>query len=66
MIFSRQKAPAIDENKLQSLTQELPNNENIDIQNSINMLKEGAKKFDPQEDVKEALKDCFGEPSIEN
>lgn len=63
-----QKALTIDENKLQSLTQELPNNENknIDIQSSINMLKEGAKKFDPQEDLKEALKDCFGEPSIEN
>ncbi|EJS0154606.1 DNA polymerase III subunit gamma/tau, partial [Campylobacter jejuni] len=63
-----QKVLTIDENKLQSLTQELPNNENknIDIQSSINMLKEGAKKFDPQEDLKEALKDCFGEPSIEN
>ncbi|WP_251821304.1 hypothetical protein, partial [Campylobacter jejuni] len=29
-------------------------------------LKEGAKKFDPQEDLKEALKDCFGEPQIQN
>ena len=54
--------------EFKTLTQELPNNENknIDIQSSINMLKEGAKKFDPQEDLKEALKDCFGEPSIEN
>ncbi|MDX2330668.1 DNA polymerase III subunit gamma/tau [Campylobacter hepaticus] len=61
-----QKALLIDESKLQPLTQEFPNNKNINIQSSINMLKEGAKKFDPQEDLKEALKDCFGEPSIEN
>lgn len=62
-----QKALELDESKLQSLTQELPNNENknIDIQSSINRLKEGAKKFDPQEELKETLKDCFGEPSIE-
>ncbi|MBM0636706.1 DNA polymerase III subunit gamma/tau [Campylobacter sp. VicNov18] len=63
-----QKTPTIEEEKLQSLTQEPQKNENkkIDIQSSISILKEGSKKFDPQEDLKEALKDCFGEPQIQD
>lgn len=53
-----QKVLTIDENKLQSLTQELPNNENknIDIQSSINMLKEGAKNLTHKKILKRLLK----------
>ncbi|EAH8344408.1 DNA polymerase III subunit gamma/tau [Campylobacter coli] len=68
-----QKAIIIDESKLQSLTQELPQQNNeaqsskkIDLHSSFNELKQGAKKFDPQEDTKEALREYFGEPKIEN
>lgn len=67
-----QKEIVIDESKLQSLTQELPqqnietqNSTKIDLNSSFNELKQGAKKFDPIEDTKKALRDCFGEPKIQ-
>ncbi len=58
----------IDESKLQSITKEIQNNDNkkINIQSSIDILKQGAKKFDTQEDAKDALKQLFGEPQIQN
>ena len=68
-----QKAIIIDERKLQSITHELPQQNNeaqahkkIDLHSACNELKQGAKKCDPQEDTKEALREYFGEPKIEN
>ncbi|MBZ7930033.1 DNA polymerase III subunit gamma/tau [Campylobacter molothri] len=62
-----QKEIAIDESKLQSITQEPSSlsNSKLDLNSSFKELKQGAKKFNPEEDVKEALKDCFGEPQIQ-
>lgn len=62
------KEIAIDEDKLQSITQESiqKNTKKLDINSSFNELKQNAKKFDPQEDVKEALREYFGDPKIEN
>ncbi|TKX32176.1 DNA polymerase III subunit gamma/tau [Campylobacter estrildidarum] len=62
-----QKEIAIDESKLQSITQEPStlSNSKLDLNSSFSELKQGSKKFDPEEDVKNALKDCFGEPQIQ-
>ncbi|MGH2304771.1 DNA polymerase III subunit gamma/tau [Campylobacter taeniopygiae] len=62
-----QKEISIDESKLQSITQEpsTPSNSKLDLNSSFKELKQGAKKFNPEEDIKEALKDCFGEPQIQ-
>lgn len=38
----------------------------LDINSSIDELKQNAKKFDPQEDAKDALREYFGEPKIGN
>lgn len=66
--ISVQKEIFIDESKLQSITQDLSNSQNkkIDINSQFDEFKKDAKKFDPLEDAKNALKDCFGEPKIEN
>ncbi|MCX2683682.1 DNA polymerase III subunit gamma/tau [Campylobacter sp. MIT 21-1685] len=52
----------IDETKLMSVKQE----SKISINSQINELKKDAKKFNPEDEAKQALKDCFGEPVIEN
>lgn len=59
------KEMMIDENKLQSLTQN-PSHHSASLQSGFDELKQGAKKFDPQEDAKQALRDCFGNPEIQN
>ena len=60
-----QKEISIDESKLQSITQTPQKNAKFDLQTSFEELRQGARKFDPQEDAKETLKQLYGEPEIE-
>ncbi|MBS4241565.1 DNA polymerase III subunit gamma/tau [Campylobacter vulpis] len=56
------KELVIDESKLQSLKQNVNQN---DLNSQFDELRKDAKKADPQGEAKEALKQCFGDPRVE-
>lgn len=56
------KEIAIDESKLHSIKQ----NKELDINAHFERLKKDAKKFNPEDEAKDALKQCFGEPETLN
>ena len=56
------KEVVIDESKLQSLKQNMSQN---DLNSQFDELRKNAKKADPQGETKEALRQCFGDPQVE-
>ncbi|ELY7257568.1 DNA polymerase III subunit gamma/tau [Campylobacter upsaliensis] len=56
------KEVVIDESKLQSLKQNMSQN---DLNSQFDELRKNAKKADPQGETKEALRQCFGDPRVE-
>lgn len=56
------KEVIIDESKLQSLKQNISEN---DLNSQFDELRKNAKKADPQGETKEALRRCFGDPQVE-
>lgn len=61
-----QSSLAFDESKLQSIKKnESETSTQAKLSAGFDALKQDARKFDPEEDAKEALEKCFGKPQIE-
>jgi len=63
------KELSIDENKLHSIKQEniqAKNEKKMDLNSHFEELKKDSKKYNVEDDTKQALSECFGKPQIEN